>query len=52
VLAPADGRGGQAGQHDDQEDQDDDDGYEARVAIADDSGSVLGYACFGKTHII
>src|SRR5262245_40599630 len=27
----------------------DDAGYEARVAVADDGGRVLGYACFGAT---
>jgi ribosomal protein S18 acetylase RimI-like enzyme len=35
VLAPADG--------------DDADSYEARVAVADDTDRVLGYACFGAT---
>jgi ribosomal protein S18 acetylase RimI-like enzyme len=40
ALAPADAAGDQGG---------DDDGYEARVALADDSERVLGYACFGAT---
>jgi len=42
ALAPSDGEPA------DQRDPDDT-GYEARVAVADDGESVLGYACFGAT---
>jgi ribosomal protein S18 acetylase RimI-like enzyme len=45
ALAPADGD--PAGS--DTREADKGDGYEARVALADDSERVLGYACFGAT---